>query len=204
MKRVNRLVAAIALALGISGAQAATISLEPANQSVAPGGIATFDMVADFGSQLVLGGATDFLFDPSVLTFQNFVFSTTIGAARDPSFDARTTGDTAPFDPWDLQAPNLVTIGFGNFNGLSLPAGTVIGTLTFMAGSVPGTSTNITLSDSGKWGGYFDQATGTTPISVNYPATDATSAQVVPLPAAAWLVLSGVAGLIGMSRRRAA
>jgi hypothetical protein len=194
-------VVGMGFALGMCGAQAASIGLSPATAQAPQGNQITFDLIENFGTQLPLGGGTDFTWDSSVLTFQGFAFSSTFAALRDPTFD---TKPTASPNPWDLQASNLVTIGFGNFNGISIPTDTLVGTLTFNVVGVPGSSTQIALSDSAKWSGFFD--TQSNPITVSYTGATASVAPVsaVPLPASGWLLMSGFTGLLGIVRRRSA
>ena len=196
-KCIRGIVATTGIMFGVGTAQAATISLLPLSGPVPTGGQETFILVADFGTTSVLAGGTDFTWDPSVVTFQSFAFDSVFASLRDPSFDASGSGT----DPWDLQAANLVSIGFGNFAGISIPADTVIGTLTFNAVGAPGSSTPISLSDSVKWAGYYD--TGSNPISVDYNGTTAsTGVSAVPLPAAGWLLISGLIGMAGVARRQ--
>jgi hypothetical protein len=189
-KHLRSLVVGSGLAIGMCSAQAATISLEPISGPVPQGGQETFNLVANFGAQSLLGGATDLSWVSSVLTFQSFVF----GASLAPP-----VRDTA-FDVIDLQSPSLLSIGFGNLDGISLPSDTVVGTMTFNAVGAPGSSTAISLADSAKWAGFSD--INGAPITVNYTGTTA-NVSAVPLPAAGWLMLSGLGGLLGLQRRRA-
>lgn len=192
-KHLSSLVVGMGLALGVCGAQAATINLVPVSGPVVSGGQETFNIVADFGAQSTLGGGTDFSWNSSVLTFQNF----TLNAALAPPVT------DAFFNQVDLQTPSLLSIVLGSFFEFTLPSSTVVGTLTFNAVGAPGSSTLITLADSTMWGGYVDGVTGTTPIPVTYTGTTANIA-VVPLPAAGLLFGSGLLGLIGMARRKIA
>lgn len=203
MNRLNNFAITIALALGTSSAQAATINLASISGPVASGRQVTFNIVADFGAQSVLAGGTDYSWDSSVLTLADFSFSPALAspAHRDSDFDAKTHPGSA--ETFDLRTPSLLSIAFGRFAGLSIPAGTVLGTLTFNAVGVAGSSSLISLTDSQKWDGYFDATPNPQPITVTY--TDATAQilpQTVPLPAAAWLLGSGMLSLLGAARRR--
>ena len=181
--------AGLAFALGASNADAAMISLISVGGAPALGGTATFDLVANFGSDRILGGATDLVWDSTVLHFGAFSFDSSLAPpVRDTSFDVV-----------DNSAAGLVSIGFGNFAGISLPTDTVVGTLTFNAVGAPGSLTAINLSDSLKWAGFFN--TAGSPIQMQYLGS---SAQIgaVPLPAAVWLLLSGSIGIFGIGLRR--
>ena len=184
-----RLILGAGFALGVGGAQAATIRLVSLSGPVASGGVETFKLMANFGTQATMGGATDLTWNPSVLTFQGFSY----GPALTP-----LVRDIA-FDVHDHQKPGLLSIGFGNFGGISLPADTVVGTVAFDTVGAPGSSTMIDLADSAKWAGFYDDMG--LPITVSYSGLTASVAPV-PLPAAGWLMLSGLGGLFGFSRRR--
>lgn len=201
MNHLKTLVLALATVLGAGASQAATIALSPTSVEAESGEQFTLNLVHNFGSLLVLAGGTDFTWDPSVLSFKSFSYASDFAALRDPAFDTKPTGSP---NPWDLQSPGLLTIGYGQFNGISLPTDTVIGTLVFEVVGAAGSSTLIALADSLKWANFFD--TDSNPIAVEFTGTtvDVMDATVVPVPAAAWLLLSGAAGLLAAARRRAA
>ena len=200
MNRLNNLAVAVALVLGVSSAEAATISLMPISGPVASGGQVTFDIVANFGAQSVLAGYTDYSWDSSVLTFTGFSFSPALAPPhRDPGFDAKTNPGSG--ETFDLQTASLTSIGFANFSGLALPTDTVIGTLTFKAVGAPGTSALVSLADSNKWAGYFNANSDAIPVTYAGATAQIQLPQTVPLPAAAWLLGTGMLGLLGAARR---
>jgi hypothetical protein len=184
-----RLILGAGLVLGVCSAQAATIRLVPLSGPVASGGQETFHIVGNFGAQDIIGGATDLTWNPSVLTFQGFSYGPALASpVRDMGFDVH-----------DHQGPGLLSIGFGNFGGISLPTDTVVGTVAFDVVGAPGSSTMIDLADSAKWAGFYDDMG--LPITVSYSGVMASVAPV-PLPAAGWLMLSGLGGFLGLLRRR--
>ncbi|MEO1035135.1 MAG: VPLPA-CTERM sorting domain-containing protein [Pseudomonadota bacterium] len=186
-KTATVIAALILISATTSTVNAASISLVPSSSVSLNGDTATFDLIANFGSDLTVGGATDFMWDASVLQFDDFVFGAALAAPVRDVF----------FDVFDLQSPSLFSIGFGNFAGVSLPTDTVIGTISFMVIGAAGSSTGITLADSIKWSGFLDLIGDS--ITVDYSGT---TANVVPLPAGAWLLLSGLGGLVALRRRR--
>ncbi len=190
MNRISNIIVGIALVIGVSAAQAATISLSPTTNEAPQGGQVAFDLIANFGADSTTGGAIDIQWgDPSVITFASFAF--------DPGFGIPPRDAT--FDVLDVQSSNLVSVGFGNFSGISIPTDTVIGTITFNAVGAPGTETAIQLQDSAVWAGFYD-TTGA-PINVSYSGATAKVAPV-PLPVASWLFLSGFGALVGIGRQR--
>lgn len=184
---IVRFVPGLALALASLAASAGTVSLTPSGTLLPPNGAVVLDIIANFGSDVTIGGATDISWDSGVLTFDSFAFGSALGSPiRDSAFDVI-----------DLQSPGLLSIGFGNFSGIALGTSTVIGTLAFHAIGAIGSSTTLTLVDSAVWSGFFD--TNGAPISVSY---NGASIGVVPLPGAAWLLLSGLAGLASLKAAR--
>jgi hypothetical protein len=191
-RRLARALAALALATGLANAEAASISLDPGGASAPLGAQVSFDLVADFDGTVVLGGAVDLAWDAQVLEFFAFDFSAGMAPPR----------RDASFDVVDLQSPGLVSIGFANFGGLTLPAGTTIGSVIFSVLGGPVPSTALMLSDSVKWAGFFDVAGD--PVAVDYLGAEFGRLNAVPLPAGQWLLLSAVGALGAALRRRSA
>lgn len=204
MNRLNSL--AVVLVLGISNAQAASITLAPVSGPVASGGQVTFDVVANFGAELVLGGGTDYSWNPAILEFVGFSFSPALAAPlhRDVSFDGFSEDPITHVkrpEPFDLQTSSLLSIAFGNFSGLPVPTDTVLGRLIFKAVGAPGSSSLVSLSDSLKWDRYFNVNSDAIPVTYTGAAAQILLTQPVPLPAAAWLLGSGILGFLGAVRR---
>jgi len=188
---------AACLAVAFTASEAAMISIAPSAGTTGIGGVLSYDISADFGTDVTLGGGIDIVFNapsstttPSasgvVITFNSFSYASP--PPGDPDF---LVDPTDPVPSGDVQEPNgLVSIGFGDLTGLS---GTFdIGTITFLGVNLG--TTAITMQDSLKWGD-FD------PLIVDYGSATST---VVPLPAAAWLLLSGIGvlGFVGKRKKR--
>ena len=179
-KILNTCIAATLLGLASVNSQAASISF---NETVVipPPNVFGLDLLIDFSDIATTGGAVDLTWDSSVIQYNNdFAFN--------PTFTSRDEG----FDVIDFQAPGLLSVGFGTL-GTPIGDAIVAGTLGF---TYVGGATNISLQDSIKWSGFFD-ATGAL-IPVNY--TGAT-VNAVPIPAALWLMISGL-GVLGFSAKR--
>ena len=198
MNQMSKYLVAIILSLVASAANSASVGLQPGAPVVAPGGTISFALLVNFGTQSTSGGAVDIKYDPSLLSFGSFVF--------DPAFGPIGTDSTPPnrdplFDVIQVQSPGLLSIGFGNFSGITgaFTAGEV--SFEVAPGAVKGQTTSLTLADSAMFGPFF----GVGPI--NYTGAKVTIGTVtaaVPEAASAWLFTSGLAVLgIVMLRRRA-
>ncbi len=185
-KNVVKIFVALGCALAISGTQAASISFSPYYSASVKGGEITVDLLAGFDSMTILGGAVDLSWDASVLTFKDFVFDSGFG----------TPPRDAAFDVLDLQSSALLSLGFGNLDGMTVATNTIIGQVSFTLIGDYGSSSAITVGDSLKWGGFFDD-TGV-PILVSYTGATVT---VIPEPASVWLFGLGIALLLGVAWR---
>lgn len=190
LRRLASALGTVVLAAGVANAEAASIVFNPIAQNAAQGAQVSFDLIADFDGLVLLGGAVDIAWNEQLLALVDFNFSAAMAPPR---------RDTA-FDVVDLQSAGLLSVGFGNFGGLTLPAGTNVGTLTFSVLGGPVQSTALMLSDSVKWSGFFD--VDGDPLEVNYVGAEFGRLNAVPLPGSQWLLLSAAAGLAGVLRRR--
>lgn len=189
LTNVRKVLVALGFALAAPGTHAASISLDPVGSATGlVSDLVTFNLLANFDSTTTTGGATDLFWDPSVLNLRGFEFDLGFGVPpRDTAFDVA-----------DLQSNGLMSVGFGNLDGITLPTTTIIGSISFYLSGSPGSSSAITMGDSVKWGGFHDD-TGA-PISVSYTGSTA-GVSAVPVPAAVWLLGSGIAALFGVARR---
>lgn len=184
MKRTHGAIGMLLVLAMASTAQAATVIFNPADHRTLEGNQILMDLVADFGSTSVLGGTIDLKWDPAVISLDSFTFGPA-AADRDQAFDII-----------DHATSSSLSVGLGNFNGMLLGPGTVLGSLRFDVIGGAGTATSVTLADSQRYAGFFDVTSQ--PIPVDYGVGSLT---VVPLPAAGWLLLSAM-GLLALPARR--
>jgi hypothetical protein len=201
MKYTSKCLIAIAFSIAASAAHSASIGLRPDRLELAPGTPAgtaiSFELVVDFGTQLVFGGATDIKFDPAALSLRSGEWF-----QWDSAFGPIATDSTPPnrmslYDVRDAtQGPGLVSIGFGNDAGVTgaFTVGKLL--LNLAQDAKPGPIATLTLTDSGKWGGFTDVPG--LPIQIAYAGATVTA---VPLPSSAWLFATGLA-MLGMLRLR--
>lgn len=199
---INKILGGLTLSLFmVASANAAhTISIAGPD-SIEPGDTFTIDLVGDFPGGFIAGGV-QLNYDASLLTVDSFEFGAGLVGTPDP--DLSCPG--AALCPVD--APGTFSIVWGQFLSDLLPAGAtdaVMATLTMSLASSRGTpsSTSLTLSDfstfAGGWfGSGFSDLGG--PPAFNGLTIDIETA-VIPLPAAAWLMIGGLGALFGFRRK---
>lgn len=170
-------------------AQGANLGFGAPSYLASPGETLQIDLVGDFTGDGTLGGGLDIFYDAAVIEFLGFDFASAT-LSLDPALSR------AP----DELAGELEGLGFGNFAGIA-GAGRV-GTLSFKALAAGSTQLVLAVTDNLLKGGPFVSADTFGEQAVDLSAASVTVAPV-PLPAAAWLMAGGLAG-VAMRRRRVA
>jgi hypothetical protein len=178
--------------------QAASIWLEPITQSPTIGGVATLKLWADGEGIAFLAGGLDVFYDETIISYNNdFAFDAAF--PTDPDFSRPGTSgdpDNCTTDPSALGCSGrgeINGIAFGNFNGIADTV-TLVGTLSFTGLSVGVSPITMATNDlpAGEW---FD-------VSGNLMDVVYRGAQFgVPVPAAVWFMISGLAALFGFARK---
>jgi hypothetical protein len=191
-KLLARLLVCAALCAGTGLAQAASLSVTPISSRVALGDQVILMMYADFRDDPALGGGLDVFFDTTGLEFSSWLFMAPESLGDDPDFRREP----------DVLAGELNGIAFGNFEGMF--GRSLVGFLTLEAvalGSFDVTLANNEGGPPNNPGPFVSFNTGLA-MDIDFQGTtiDVISG-AVPLPAAAWLLLSGL-GILGLRRRR--
>lgn len=192
MKSRISVVVATLIMLGFAASvHAASVFLVPDSSTVGlvAGDLVSFDIIMDFstnnnglGSDATLGGGFDIIFDPTFLAFDSLVNA----GLGDPAFGR---------DP-DILPGLLESWGFADFNGLTGPA--FVGSVTFeVLAGFAGSTFVSTGPTSGIAGPFVSAVDFITILDVDFNSVEVSA---IPIPAAVWFLLSGIAVLFGIRR----
>ncbi|VAW55755.1 hypothetical protein MNBD_GAMMA07-1012 [hydrothermal vent metagenome] len=159
---------------------ASIISVTPENSVVQPGELFSVDIIGQEFSDSTDGGGINVQYDSNIIQVESFSF--------DPLWEFFSDAGTI-----DNIGGAILNIGFATFINTP-PEDFVIGTLLFRAGETLG-DTSISLTESLAVGGF---SVGGVKQTVDFSAGQVA---VIPLPASAMLLLSGLS-FFGLSFRR--
>lgn len=172
--------------LSLSTANAASIYITPEASEDLPGASVSLDLYMDFTGTPTLGGGID-VFVSGPLSFVSFTPSAYFDGL-DPAFTGHgpeTAGGGA--------ATAIYIGSFGGLSGINL-----LGSLNLSL-TGPGLG-EVSFAANQFWGGgFFDLSGSLEPMQVDFFGAEVNA---VPLPATAWLMLTGVGALVARRLRR--
>ncbi len=178
MKQLVKPIVTTLLLASVFNAKAVSISLTPTSPSVRVGENVSLDVMYDTEGDSTVGGSFSVNFDNSAFDFDSFSFDSAL-----------------PDDPFFRVSPSAVNnnsfnLGFGNFPGIENSGR--VGTLLFQSRQ----EGNFDFTLAAPLVGHDSFNEGVSYIDARVQVAP------VPLPAAAWLLLSGISGLGLVSRRK--
>ena len=184
MKKSTKIITISFLLATTINAKAITLSIDPDAVEAQVGDQLSLDILYDLEGEKTVGGTFSVNFDNNAFDFKSVKFSANL--PDDPAFRVKP----------DSVDSNSFNLGFGNFNEIE-GKGTAA-TVTFMAKKEGSFSFDLGAPLAGH--DPFQNVT-----SINYGSgakVQVTPVNAVPLPGAAWLLLSGIAGLGVLKKKR--
>jgi len=193
-KSISMLAAAVVLSAGlVPAADALTVSVVPQASAVNSGDTVSVDVVVDLqgDNALSLGSYDlDLSFDSSVLSFGSLSFGTGLSVTGVPSFVQEYHLGTGTLNAleasWETTA-DLIALQ---------PDAFTLFTITFNAAQVGTSLLSLSVNSLGNAAGTESLAAAV----LGAPSISVTGAPAVPLPAAVWLLLSGLGVVRGLGR----
>lgn len=198
-------VAVLTLCSVASVSQAASLSIQPAEDlmgTVVQGNYFQVDIYMDFTDDPTIGGGFDILYDPSRVSYVNGSFLIAPTLDSDSAFTRDDDPAASALNQVEVNAAEGKVIGaaFGDFIGLTGPS--LVGSMTFLAENVGLASFGLSATENLSIGNFISTFT-LEPQDVSFAGTSI-SISPIPVPAAVWLMLSGLAGLAAVMRRKSA
>lgn len=195
-KLVSMLSATLVLGAGfVPAADALTLSVVPQASTVSVGGTVSVDVVA---SDLASGAAPslgaydlNLTFDSSVLSFSSIAFGTGLSVTGVPSIIQDFALGTGAVNPFEVSLEDTADL-----NALQAGAFTLF-TITFNAGQVGTSLLSLSVNSLSS-----AEGTSLSAAALNGSSISVAGAPAVPLPAGAWLLLTGIAGVGSLMRRK--
>lgn len=199
LNTLKGLAAVAALGLAGQSAMANVVSLTPLTQTadLDTGTKFYLELRVDFLEETV-GGSFDLFYNTDLVDFVSFTYDDDFLAnVVDPAFTL--TPDVCEFDGAAVGGCNvgdseINAIGFGNFDGII--GSYIVGRFVFGTREEGLAAFTLASSDS-PFGGFISAATAEAMTVVYNGAT----VLVTPIPAAVWMMMSGLGVLVGFRKR---